>query len=433
MIKEVEEKKIEDNEDDKSVGVEPAEISDRESQEKEEKEPPKDIRGAIKHAIKEAEEKENKEEKEDDGEDKKVQGKSDDEKSRDKLVRRVRDSKTDTDNKEEKQEESDKESRQPLKSKHEPIGYWKNKGKSVWDKLTDEDRQHILAREKEVSDGFAQVSQRLQTVSELEQVIAPRRQYIQQFGVTEAQTVDRLFQWMEALSHPNKAYKLNSFKDLARSFGVDVNQLISQQSEVGNNKSQSEGNNESEVVDDDSPPPWFSEFASSVGNEVNSLKQTIATQRQTAANAAVDGWANAKDEKGSLLRPHFNQVRQLMGQLCTPIVNQQTGQVIQEAVIPLKEGRIDLDAAYDAAIKLHPEVAAQVQQEIAQKTQDEAKAKAQKDAKDRADKLARAKRAGAGLKPAAPSMGATLNGKASNSKGTSVRDSIKAALDDLRE
>ena len=285
--------------------------------------------------------------------------------------------------------------------KIDPPPFFRNKGKSTWDKLSPEDKQVILTREKEVSDGFQQISQRIKGVEEVERAIAPRLRQIQEYGATPGQVVERLFQWMEGISNP--ATKHNTFKELAKSFGVELNQLTSTQG------------NTPQAEEPDAPPPWFSEFTQGVTQELGGLKQTLAAQKQSAAENIVLSWANGKT--------YYNEVAPLMGQL------------LASGIVPLKaDGSVDLDGAYDKAIKLHPEVAALIQQEAAEKASKEASDKAAKDAKERADKLARARRAGAGLKPAAPSMASDqpkLNG--SKSKSSSVRDSIKAALEEVRE
>ena len=110
------------------------------------------------------------------------------------------------------------------------------------------------------------------------------------------------------------------------------------------------------------------------------------------------------------------------------------GQLMQSGAVPAlnAEGGVNLDGAYDAAIKLNPEVASLTQQEKDQKTAEEATQKALKEAKEKADRLARARRAGTGLKPTVPSMSVSpLNGKGPK-EDTSIRGSIRKAIEDLR-
>ena len=394
---------------------------------RQEQEAPKDVRGALRAAIKEQAEKEDTDESEVSvGADAADKGKH-----RDKRADKQKDSQADNkeakgsrkaisseskeddgkDNIQSGDDKSEISSDEINKQKLEPVGYWKTKGKAQWDKIDTETQQAILAREQEVSQGFQQVSQRLKSFDEMEKVLAPRIQTIQTNGYTPAQVVDSLFQWMERLGNPNPAVKLKSLKDLATNFGINLNQLTPKQ--IGSSEEIEDGG--VGYIDPSDPPPWFSEFAQQVQGEVGTLKKSLDNQKQAAADAFVGNWA--KDKK------YYGQVSQLMGQL------------LSSGAIPLKgDGSLDLDEAYDKALKIHPQVSAQVQQEREAEAKTAAKAKADKDAKDRAAKLASARRAGSGIRPAAPSFVPPVASKANGkSKPTSVRDSIRSALDEHTE
>jgi len=407
----------EDTDDKLKQGEIPGEGNERQEQEQE---APKDVRGALRAAIKEQSEKQNDELDKSDVSERQDKAIPKDRKAKqsDNSASEVRENTEDDTSKakERGQKETDtsegeissEESEENKEEKLEPVGHWKAKAKNIWDKLDKEAQQEILNREKEVSQGFAQVSQRLKSLEEVEKVLAPRVQTIQQFGVSQAQIVDRLFQWMEALGHPNPAIKANAFKGLAQNFGLDINQLSPRQSE----DTQNEDNNS--VIDPNNPPPWFEQYTQTVQSEIGTLKQTLDSQKQAAADAFVNNWA--KDKK------YYGQVRQLMGQL------------LSSGAIPMKDNQLDLDGAYDAAVKLHPEVSAQMQQEASEKAKADAKAKAAQEARAKAEKLASAKRAGSGIKPGAPFNPVTNPSKLNGKKPiASVRDSIKAALEEARE
>jgi hypothetical protein len=360
-----------------------------------EKEPPKDVRGAIKAALDEVREPREKEPKETRTE------RKPEERVPNKTQRQ--ESKSRNEPGDEKTQTSEKLDKK-VESKLEAVGYWKNKGKTTWDKLSDEDRQSILNREKEVSDGFAQVSQRVKNVENIERAIAPRLQSIQQYGVEPAVVVDRLFQWMEGLNNPQT--RLNTFKALAQSFGVNVNQLTASP-QGGQGALESEADNEG-------PPEWFNQFSNTVNQKVTTLESMLDAQRKSSVDAFVSQWSQGKT--------HYAKVAPLMGQL-----------LAGGAIPPKQDGSVDLDAAYEAAVKLHPEISAQLQQEAAEKAQKEAADKAAKEAKERAEKLAKARKAAVGLKPLGSSPGVQptkLNGA---KKQVSVRESISQALDELRE
>lgn len=385
---------------------------------------PKDVRGAIRAALDEVGEKDDNirgrlhVQTKDDGDDDKSDRKSNEsvteedpenesvtEKEPKKTAKRSVPSES-----QEKEPDQKVEAKEPdIKSDEPTISpppYYKNKGKSVWDGLSADHKKLIVAREAEISNGFAQVSQRLRNVEEIEKAIAPRLQYIQAYGTTPGVVVDRLFQWMEGINNPRT--RLSTFKELAQSFGVDVNQLAS------GVQSQQQENSQPQ---DQEPPPWFQDFSGAVEQEIGSIKQTFASQQERAMEHYILNWAKDK--------PHYETVRELMGQL------------LAGGAIPLKNGTVDLDGAYEAATKLHPEVSAQMQQEASQKAAQEATAKAAKDAKEKLEKVERARKAGSGIRPAAPSVASAgrisnqnLNG--TGKKSPSVRDSLRQSLDELR-
>ena len=366
-------------------------------------EAPQDVRGAIRAAIEETKGDDDKsDDDKSDKEDKEADEKS---KKEDKPDRSVR--------KEHREEQhTDKEPKQEVKEdKTEPPPFYKVKGKTVWDKLAPEDKQLIIAREQEVSQGFAQISPKVRAFDELEKVISPRLQAIQQFGATPAQTIDKLFQWMELLSDQDESKRTNGFKQLAANFGINLAQI--------SESPRLDGTDPSLTVDQTNPPPW----AQGLVGEVTTLKQQLTAQQQAAADAAVTNWATAKDSTGTSLRPHYSKVNELMYKL------------LQNGTVPMKDGNLDLDGAYELACKISPEVSALIQQEQAQKSEQEKKDKEAKDAQLAKARLEKAKKAGVGLKPAAPSMPSTqAKGKPNGTgKSTSVRESLKQSLDELRD
>jgi len=383
--------------------VKSAELGDREEQRQDDA--PKDVRGAIKAAFKEVEEKAEKDDKSEEDDTSSRRTDADDKKEI------KRDTKGAREQSKVSEDEGEKETKkeEKVEDKTEPPPYYKTKGKAVWDKLTPEDKQLILAREKEVSDGFAQTSSKVRAFEDMEKVISPRLQAIQKFGVSPAQTVDRLFQWMEALSNQDGNARVNSFKQLAANFGIDVAQLVPKPTNTGTDEVTAEA--VKPVVDDTKPPAW----ANQVVGEVTNLKQQFASQQQAAADAQVAQWAKDK--------PHYGKVNQLMYQL------------MMSGAVPMKDGNLDLDGAYSAACKLNPEVSALIQQETVAKDKKEADDKAAKDAQLAKARLEKARKAGTGLKPAAPSISATQVKPKTNGVGqaTSVRDSLRQSMKELSE
>lgn len=382
---------------------------DQDLEQQQEKEVPKDIRGAIRHAVEQHTD-DDKSDEPDLAKDKgnKKSAKSSDNTELDGDVDPKDDkskvSKKDTKDKSEQVSSSESKEEKKLA----PPPGWTKEGKAIWEKLPPEAQTSVLKREKEFSDGVAGYAQKARAYDELDQVIAPRRQQITQFGVTPAQTIDRLFQWMEALSNPNAGVKSNAFKALASSFGVDVAQLISNAEN-------------SQTTDDAGRPlnqshPQIDQLSQYVSAEIGTLKQQLATQREETAGKVITNWASDKT--------HFPQVRDIMHHL------------LATGIVPLKNGEVDLDTAYAQAIKLHPEVSAEIEREASEKAAKDAAEKSKKEAQLSAARAAKAKQAGSGLKPAAPSLTTSKPGGKPNGIGTkkpSVRDSLMMSISEARD
>src|SRR5262249_51182430 len=83
------------------------------------------------------------------------------------------------------------------------------------------------------------------------------------------------------------------------------------------------------------PPQIYSEIED-IKREQALYRQYTTSAQKRQAEQLVTTWAKDK--------PHYNAVRQLMGQL------------IQSGAVALNNGNVDLDAAYNMAIHAHPEV-----------------------------------------------------------------------------
>ena len=107
--------------------------------------------------------------------------------------------------------------------------------------------------------------------------------------------------------------------------------------------------------------------------------------------------------------------------------------LIETGVVPLKDGQVDLDTAYERAIYFNPEVRAKVLAEQQQANQ--AAQQVSKDAATAAQQtqVSRARKASVSL-PASTTPGAA-NGAVKPKPGQklSVRDSLKQAVSQLRE
>jgi hypothetical protein len=131
-------------------------------------------------------------------------------------------------------------------------------------------------------------------------------------------------------------------------------------------------------------------------------------------NAAKQTWANWSHDK-----PHAEKVRGLMANLInSDLALIQAGQ--PQISNTIKNGSIDMDAAYQAAVYAHPDVRATLLQEEQQKRDAATKAAVEK-----------AKKAGASLRSGAPA-GIVTPASSTTPRVETVAESIKRALAEVR-
>jgi hypothetical protein len=302
-----------------------------------------------------------------------------------------------------------KEAQKPVDDGVSPPTSWSTEAKSDFNKLPASVRQAVAKREKEVSDGFAQYKAIKDKYDSFEHVIAPRRQQIQQFGVSEAETVDRLFKWMEALTGPNK---LSAYQELGRSFGITNGQ-----------QPQPNGADNSGEATDDLPPELkrIVDTFTSATSEIDKIKAQMQAQqeaearaRQTATQNFLTDWSKDKT--------HFQTVRQAMhGLITSGAIATETGPDGKPAITSKV-----LDAAYEHACYANPTVRA----ELLQKSEADRIAK-EKKAQQEAERKRHAQQAAAravSIKPSAPTNGVARSKAPQSNKSVSVRDSINKAL-----
>lgn len=277
-----------------------------------------------------------------------------------------------------------------------PVG-WTKEAKAKWATLPPEIQQSVAKREQEVSDGFKKYGEEVAKYKDLETVLSSRRDQIKQFGATEAQTVDRLFKWMEALAHQDKNFAYNQWVQLGKNFGLQL-----PEKDKPDNQNQNDNTNK----EDEIPAPLKS-FMDTVTGEVSTLKQQLQNQKAKEAETFISNWSKDK--------PHFPAVRQSMFVL------------LNSGLIPMKNGELDLDEAYNQAVYANPttrELLRQQEQETADQKAVEARTKIED--KRKAD-LKKAKAAGSSISPRAPtSSNVNVNKKAPSN--VSVRDSIRNAI-----
>jgi hypothetical protein len=274
---------------------------------------------------------------------------------------------------------------------------WTKEAKEVWDQLPEAVKVSVAKREEEASQGFKTYGEKAKKLEEYDNVIQRYTPDFQQFGVTAPQMVERTLQWLNALRNPNRGQAIQSFTELARMFGLE-NDIAAYfgAAATGQQYQPVEQQPYSEIDE--------------VRAEIERLKSYQAQSSQANAQMAVSEWSKDK--------PHFERVRANMHAL------------LASGVIPLVAGKLDLDTAYERAVRLDPELYEEMlEAKLASKEAEYAKAAAAKAAKARED-VERAKRAGVSLRPTAPSSNPART--PAPKRDLSVSDSIRLAMKEVR-
>lgn len=254
-----------------------------------------------------------------------------------------------------------------------PTG-WSTEAKALYGSLPPAIQAAVSRREAEVSAGFAQYQGLKHRHDEYERVIAPRRQYYANEGISDVQAYDNIWKWFEALRNsPQEA-----FPQLVKLFGIDPSTVLPSGS----------ANPNPQNPDTTSLLQHIRRLESQVGQVTGTFEQ----QQMAARQQELASWSTAKDATGTPLRPHFEKVRVTMGRL------------MQAGVATT------LDDAYQQAMRIDPGVQA-----------DEKAAAERKAAED-----ALTRRGGGTQRRAAVSVrGGSPNGAAGAAHPTSIRESLR--------
>jgi hypothetical protein len=155
------------------------------------------------------------------------------------------------------------------------------------------------------------------------------------------------------------------------------------------------------------------ELKTVMGQQLGAVQTTFQRESEEKTNNILMNWAKDK--------PHFEAVRGMMAQF------------IQSGAVPLKEGQVDLDRAYDMAVFANPEVRTKLladQQAAAEKARKDKDIAALKKQQEDATK---ARKASTSIGVGAPGSAGAANATAKRGKGKSVRESLMEARELLSE
>ena len=263
-----------------------------------------------------------------------------------------------------------------------PPKSWRNDEKRHYDLLPSEIKNAVHRREVEMERGVAELKN---SYSEIDAALAPHLPVIKQHGHRPGAAISQLFSWFDYL-HKNP---LEGFPALVRSMGAEkVFQAHLQQQQAGAQQQQQ--------VDplDQRLAPYLQHFEQRLGT----FQQHVDAQQERAVNDILAQWSKGKT--------FYEKVRGVMA----------SG--IASGAVPLKNGAVDLDGAYQFACAADPEIREQLYAE-----RSAAERKAQR------EQAERARRAGSSLGGAAPGGNNTIGPK-KRTGSRSVRDSIHEAIDE---
>lgn len=278
--------------------------------------------------------------------------------------------------------------------------------KAAWAQVPPIVQAAILKRETDTARGVEELKGKYK---DLDQAIAPHLEAIRRNGHTPAQAVNQLFAWMQALAgNPDAA-----FPALAKSFGYDLARFLPKDQTPAAQPAAA-----APVAGQEEPAyvvemrKQLQELGQYVNQNFQRMGQTHQQEIDARTNTVIKNWAQNK--------PHFESVRKLMANL------------IQSGEVPLKDGEVDLDTAYEMAVYANPAVRAQVQAEQQAARKAERDRKAAEAAAVAAANAAKAKKTAVSVTGGPPGNPAAQP-TAKKGRGKSIRESIMEAREALSE
>lgn len=289
---------------------------------------------------------------------------------------------------------------------------WTKEAKAAWAELPPAVQAAVTKREADVQKGVDELKAKY---SDLDTALAPHLQIIRQHGHTPGQAVQQMFAWFQALNaNPKQAFPalLQSFKQKPEDiFGAPAAAAAPAEAAKPAAGEQPAAAVSPEVqAYIDGIKKELGELKQTFGQEIGGLRNSVMSQQERDTQNVLSMWSKDK--------PHFEAVRSEMARL------------IQSGAVPLKDGKVDLDGAYEKAIRLNDEIwtATQAQKAAAEEAKRVAAGEAKKKAE--AEAAEKAKRAAVSLTPAAPGAPGAAGAKVK--KGKSVRESLMEAIDEAR-
>jgi hypothetical protein len=289
---------------------------------------------------------------------------------------------------------------------------WTKGAKAEFAKLPARIQQEVWKRERDMENGVAQLQEQVkQQYGDIDQALQPWHGEMHAFGKTPAQTISQMFGWYSALANnPDQAVPalLQSYNypvaRLVQAYGPDrvlrdlgwYAQRMPQGHIVLTRNPQAHAQQQFNTQLQQAVAPLYERF-----NQYEAQRNAeIEAVQEKNTQLALDDWSKSK--------PHFEEVRHVMATLLTPDA---TGRL----TVPLKNGKVDLDRAYELACKMNDLNPSLSRKEV-----------------ERREHAQRARRAAVSL-PTSPPGPYNGNTRERPREKMSVRDTIRGAIKELRE
>jgi hemoglobin-like flavoprotein len=293
--------------------------------------------------------------------------------------------------------------------------------KAAWAQAPRALQEAFIKREQDMQKGVDELKGKY---AQIDNALAEHTDALRQMNASPGEAVSRMFLWFKALANNPVA----AFPGLAQSFGMDWSKIVqAAQAQAGQQPGQQQGQQGNNGQAAPAVPEEMKQYVSGLENQVRQLSGVVQQIQQgygtiqqdmNAANEAktrenLSFWS--KDKK------YFEEVRQDMARL------------IQADPALVKNGQVDLDTAYERAIFYNPEVRAKVLAEQQQANQQVQQQTTDAATTAKAGQVAKARKASVSIPSSnAPNTEGAPRKKAPAQRG-SVRDSLKAAIAELRD
>lgn len=273
----------------------------------------------------------------------------------------------------------------------DPPTSWAKEAKATWQTLPIAVQQAILKREQEMATGSNEYKTERERFKSIDAVMAPRRQFLQQAGLTDAQALEQTWAWHDRLSHPDYATRYAHAAQFLQAYGINMNQpppygQVPQQIDING---------------------YITPAIAPIQTGLQNLSQVVEQLMDERRQGDITSFANAKDANGNLLHPHFEDARETMADLLSKGIAE------------------DLATAYKKAIRLDDNIIAKIEAgkvEAERKKAEEAEAERKR---QQAEQVSKARNASVSVRGGSPGVP-----PAQRSKSRSIEDNLREAFAD---